>query len=488
MKNLLLAVSIFQTTLLCAQYVSPDQSLNLTLDDLVANSDGAVIFSDDTYEIYENITISESDTLILDNAAVVIDEDVLITIEGGFYCNTTSFTQLNCCEAFYEGFRFEETAVADIFNSTFLYGGGIQVLTGAFRMEASTVGFQSTGQTTGAALDFSTGKPEVINCTFLQNETAAIGSAANADAAPFISGCTFNGNVTGNTNRPQVNLGPSSTDTTFVINNIFQGNPTLTNVGGFAFSLLVGGEGHVVFEGNTVFDNRYGMTIFGANVTSLIQNNNFFNNDTQGDPMLGGSGISITGFGENEHVISGNSFTGNLWGVTLLTEAQANLGEIDNPDIGPGGNFFDNNGNGGQIFALFNNTENEIFAQGNCWIASDDDLTLEEAEGVISHVVDDPALGEVIFDPLGSCSTVGTRDENALNFELYPNPSTGNIIIETREEIDRIEVYDLKGRLMESFLPQGRRNFDFSEFDAGIYLIKVYSESSIGTNKLLLTH
>lgn len=490
MKTLLTFLGAFGFCIANAQYTSPNESLNLTLDDLVENSDGAVLFTDETYEILEDITISVTDTLIITDAAVVVDEDILITVEGGFYSSNSSFTQLNCCEAYYEGFRFEEMAVADIFNTSFLYGGGIQVLTGKFRLEASNVSFQSTGQTTGAALDLTTGKPEIINSTFLQNEVAAIGSAANSDPAPLIQGCTFNGNVTGNTNRPQVNLGPSGADTARVLQNVFQGDPELTNVGGFAFSLLFGGEGHVIFEENTVFDNRYGMTVFGGNVTSRIANNVFQNNNTQNEPNLGGSGISISGFGENDHLILGNSFEGNLWGITLLEVAQANLGEIENPDVGAGGNFFNDNGNGGEIYALFNNTANTIFAQGNCWDTSVEELTLADAEAVISHVTDDPELGEVIFDPLGSCSILSTnlRDESAL--KLYPNPSAGLVSIMSEVRIDNLEVINLEGKRV---FQSGRNQsipamLDFTHLPSGLYLIKVETATGIQTQKLSISH
>jgi len=489
MKTLLTAITTICYLCVSAQYTSPNNSMTLSLQDLVEDSDGAVLFSDGAYEIYEDITISVTDTLVVNNEFVKVDQGVLITVEGGFYCGSSSFLQIICCDAYYEGFRFEETAVADISNTSILYGGGIQVLTGNFRIEESSVSFHSTGQTTGAALNLSTGKPEIINCTFLQNEVAAIASAANSDAAPLISGCTFDGNVTGNSNRPQVNLGPSGADTAFVMLNVFQGNPSLTNVGGMGFSLLAGGEGHLVFSQNTVMENRYGMTVFGANVTSRIEENIFMDNDTQGEPFLGGSGISITGFGENEHLILGNSFEGNLWGITLIEAAMANLGENDNPEIGPGENFFNDNGNGGEIYALFNNTENTIFAQGNCWDASNDDLTLAEAELVISHVVDDPELGEVIFDPLGTCSLLSTSINESIEVELFPNPSSGQIFVRSRERIKVVEVIDLNGRrvFQQSVFSSTGAQIDLSNLPAGFYLVEVETAKGFVTGKVCIS-
>lgn len=489
MKTLLSTIAVICYLTVSAQYISPNTSQTLSLQDLVEDSDGAVLFSNGAYEIYEDITISITDTLVIENEFIKVDQGVLITVEGGFYSSTSSFLQIICCDAYYEGFRFEETAVAEIFNTSILYGGGIQVLTGNFRMEGSSVSFHSTGQTTGAALDLSAGKPEIINCTFQNNQVAAIGSAANAAVAPVIVNCTFNGNVTENSNRPQVNLGPSGADTTFVSECNFIGNTEHTMVGGFAFSLLAGGEGHLVFSENSVSDNRYGMTVFGANVTSLIVDNAFTDNNTQNEPFLGGSGISISGFGENNHVILGNVFSGNLWGVTLLSDPNVNMGEIDNPEIGPGENLFADNGNGGEVYALFNNSPNTVMAQGNCWDTNDGSPTLEEAEAVISHVADDAELGEVIFDPIGMCIFVSTEDAAPSDLTLYPNPASSRIFIESDFSIQTVELFDLNGRRMYSaqLNLSGTNALDLGNLDSGFYIVQLKTERGTMTKKLTIS-
>lgn len=490
MKILSTLTSILISAIAFAQYVSPNESLNITMQYLAENSGGAVVLSDETYEIYEDITISASDTLVVSNEFIVLDEDVLITIEGGFSSMGTSFSQLNCCDAPYDGFRFEETAEVNIFNTLILYGGGLKVLTANFRIEASTVSFHKTGQTSGSAIDLSTGKPEVINCTFTENQVAAIGSAANASVAPIIRGCVFDGNVTENSNRPQINLGPSGLDTSFVSQNVFTGNPELTMVGGFAFSLLAGGEGHLVFSENTVVDNRYGMTIFGANVTSRIEDNVFEDNNTQNEPFLGGSGISISGFGENEHVILRNFFSGNLWGVTLLSDPNVNLGEIDNSAIGPGENFFAENGNEGEVYALFNNSPNTIMAQGNCWDITDGSPTPEEAEAVISHSVDDTELGEVIFDPIGLCVFLETENAVDAKVSIYPNPATSSVFVESDQPIERLEILDLNGRRVYSGqnVSSGVVKIDLANLASGFYLITLETTKGHVTKKLSVTH
>ncbi|RYD75875.1 MAG: hypothetical protein EOP53_15765, partial [Sphingobacteriales bacterium] len=73
------------------------------------------------------------------------------------------------------------------------------------------------------------------------------------------------------------------------------GDPTKIMVGGIAASSLLGNPNKVVIDGNTIRDNRYGITVVGANSSGFIRNNIIEDNDTQNSPNLGGSGISISG-------------------------------------------------------------------------------------------------------------------------------------------------------------------------------------------------
>jgi hypothetical protein len=231
------------------------------------------------------------------------------------------------------------------------------------------------------------------------------------------------------------------------------------------------------------------MTVFGANVSSLIENNRFEDNDTQGDPMLGGSGISISGFGENEHLILNNEFFGNLWGITLLSNAMANLGDTEDPAIGPGGNSFDNNENGGITYALYNNTENPITAHGNCWIASEEDLTLIDAESVIFHQIDDPALGEVFFDPLGTCEPLHVNQKERVEVLFFPNPTRDALQIQSEVPIQHMELFDLGGRSLRKWNSIDRiATIDVSDIPPGIYILTLYTSKGQDSQRLSIIH
>jgi len=59
-------------------------------------------------------------------------------------------------------------------------------------------------------------------------------------------------------------------------------------------------------------------------------------------------------------MISRNTITGNLWGITNTGNALPKIGQVYPFNINIGENFIYNNGNDGEINDLYNNTPNDI--------------------------------------------------------------------------------------------------------------------------------
>lgn len=472
---------------LLAQYTTPNTGLTYSLDDLVSISDGVVTGGPDMYVIHDTLIVAPTDTLeVLSNPTVEIAPEVRITIQGGFMAFADALFTRQEGLANYSGFRFESESSINLEGPTFEYGGGLKVITGNFQMVDCIVRYQSTEASSGAAVGLSTGSPLISNCTFVENESAAIGSAANSDASPSILNCTFTANNTGNSNRPQINLGPSGTDTIRIINNTVVGNPDHTQVGGVAISNFIGGEAHAIVSGNEVRDNRYGIAMIGNGIDSRLEGNIIEDNNIQGDPMLGGSGININASDENYHIILNNQIRGNLWGITLQGTGNVNLGEYENENVGEGGNVFSNNENGGQVYALYNNTSNTIYAEGNCWLEDSVGTTLDDVENVIFHQADDASLGEVIYDEnLCAPSAVAELDFSALA-EMYPNPTVGNLRIELNQEAEKLVLLDMRGREIRHENIANNRNvsLDLSDLKPGIYLVRITGASFSATGKV----
>lgn len=487
MKKLLLLAFLLLALSGNAQYTTPNTGVNWGLDDLMANAPtGVISLADGVYTLSQNLTIATSDIFTINESAVLhIDAGVAITVAGIMNADAESITITATNTATpYETIRFEEGSTGFLRNTTIDYGKGIRVATGNFEMQNCSMSYHVAGTTTSAALTFSTGNPLINNSSFTNNVIPAFGSGANIESAPTFSNNYLENNNTANTNRPQINMGPSGNDTIRIINNIIKGNPLLTMVGGISASSLLGNTNKVRIDGNTITGNRYGISVAGANSSGYISYNIIEDNNTQNNPALGGSGISLNASGAPTMniIAEGNQIRRNLWGITLIGQAHIEMGHSEGVAIIAGGNIFADNGNGGNTYALFNNTPNPVNAQFNCWIEGATP-TPENVESVISHQVDDAALGLVTFDPFLNCvlGTVAFEDNRP---KIYPNPNSGRITIEMTQNATA-QIYNISGQLLfTKDLVAGTNTLDL-DVQSGMYLIRTVSESGISTDKIV---
>ncbi len=470
-----------------AQYTTPNTGVSWSLDDLIANSPESVSFTDGIYTINQDIIIADTDTLAIEDvAAIEIAPGVLITVEGSFICDAEEITiTASDSEQPYEGIRFEDTSYGYLRNTSITYGGGIRVLTPDFEMDSCTVSYHVSGAATGSAVSFSAGSPVVANSTFMFTDLPALISGANQEVSAIFTNNYLEGNNQSNSNRPQINMGPGGNDTIRITGNTIIGDPSLDQVGGISASSLLGNVNRLIIDNNIIRENRYGITVVGANSSGYIRGNIIEDNDTQNQPMLGGSGISLNASGEPTMniIASDNQIRRNLWGITVIGTARINLGNTDEADYNPGNNVFAENGNNGELYALYNNTEYTIYAMNNCWIEGEE-LTAENIEEVIAHQEDDDTLGEVIFTPFG-CGNLSNPDFTLISPSVYPNPSKGAFTIEVPESAI-IEVYNLSGqKVNQSQLTQGQNNI-VMDLPTGIYLLKTNMQSKIYNSKLVI--
>src|SRR5690606_34179057 len=228
-----------------------------------------------------------------------------------------------------------------------------------------------------------------------------------------------------------------------------------------------------------VKDNRYGIASLG-NSTGFITDNIIEDNDTEGLPMNGGSGINL--FSTDIVYVTNNQIRRNLWGITLQGTAHINLGSDDDESYNPGGNVFSENGNGGITYALYNNTVNPVKALHNCWIEGQES-TAEDVENVISHLVDDPTLGEVFFDPFECGTVMAINDFNKNEFRIYPNPAKNSFFIESNEK-GIIKIFDLNGKLIQTKKQISEKTQIDISLPKGMYIVEFESGNSKSTKKL----
>lgn len=483
-KLLYLLFLVLSASALKAQFTTPNTGVTWDLDDLVTNAPTAITFSGGIYTLSQNLTIAPNDNLLIDSDVTLhVDANIQITVQGDFTCDSNAIviTATNTA-APYNSIIFETGSSGFMRNTTINYGKGIRLSTGDFEMQSCTMSYHVPGTTTSSAINFSTGSPLINNSTFAFNNYPAFSSGANQETSPTISNNYLFANNQSNTNRPQINMGPSGADTLRIVGNTIIGDPTKIMVGGISASSLLGNQNKVIIDGNTIRDNRYGITIVGANSSGFIRNNIIEDNDTQNSPNLGGSGISLnaSGAATMNIIATNNQFRRNLWGITVIGTARINLGD---GDLNPGGNVFADNGNGGQAYALFNNTALPITAMNNCWIEGVT-LTPTNVENVISHQVDDATLGLVTFTPFG-CDALSIPSFSTSRPIIYPNPSNGIVTISIIEN-GTASVFSINGMLIGKYnLNEGNNSINLN-LASGVYILKTETSTSNYSQKLVI--
>lgn len=460
-----------------AQYTSPGTGLTLKIQDIATADPESVSVSATNnlvYLIKKDITISANDQFVLDqDLDFLFADNVTFTVTGNINVNApnkANFTVANTTTEKYRGFRIEEGSNAYFNNVNFSYGGGLQVLTATFTLENCEFTNIHSGAATSGVISFSRGNPIVRNSRFIKNENPAVGSSANGAVGITFENNYLEGNNTTNNNRPQVNMGPSGDgQKQYIRNNTIIGDRSLTRVGGIGSSSLVGVENYAVIEGNTVKDNRYGITIVGVNSGGEILGNILENNDSEGNPSLGGSGISISQTANSplhQVKILNNQIRHHIWGITLIGNGtDIFMGD----ETTPGGNIFAENGNNNITYALYNNNANAVTAQGNCWIENQNS-TETEVEDVIFHQTDDSSLGLVDYSNFG-CN-LATESVTKTSVEIYPNPVKDLLNVKSKNKISSVEIYHSNG---QKVLQQEVKNqqLNLSQLTQGVYLLKI---------------
>ena len=430
-KSLLFLVVIMSiATTLCAQWVSPGNGTTYTFADLVEVTDGVVTVGADGFIVNADLTISTGDVLEIDNQTSRVDlADVLVTINGSMVCTNTStrtkFYGLNETKHF--SMRFENATNCLVKKMYFSDGAGIKVI-------GSDVTFDDvkfvyfTRDYCNAVIDIFNCDPVIKNCYFMLNCGSAISSPANGQASPQILNCDFDTNVTDNINAPQINLGPGGADTIRIVGNDIYTIMATWHVGALSIADLMGvGATKVLLKDNILRESRYGYNQQGQTISSVIVGNQITDNVYEDNPMNGGSGISIYGTTtDNKAILRNNIISGNLWGITAIYQHDIDLGTADDW----GYNTIRDNGNGGEVYDLYNNSACDITAIGNDWGTT----SYDEIESHIVHHNDDPSFGLVTFVPY--VGYVGIEE-----------------IIEDNTLIDN-HFYTIEGRCLGTKLPE----------------------------------
>jgi len=480
MKRFYTLLSLGLCTFIFAQFTTPGNGTNYTLSSLSAAAPAVLQDMGDFYWMKNDITISATDHLVIDeNKPLKVDSGYGLYVYGNYTTTASDFLITAMDAGFpFKGIRFEIGSVAEMKNTTIEYGGGVRVLTDNFLMDNCIVRHNNGGLSSSGAVSFYSGSPVVKNSQFIENAKAGIGSGVSSAVSVTLENNYLFGNNTDNSNAPQINIGMSISDSVKIINNTVIGNRDLTKVGGISVSMLTGGSTRFRIEGNTIKDNRYGITSTGGGASGIIKNNIIENNDTETNPNNGGSGIAI--YAAQDIIIRNNQIRGNLWGITVLSNGTLDLGTEEDY----GNNVFKDNGNGGVVYALYNNTPNPVSAVGNCW-REGETSTSEMVAEVVWDQADFSNLGEVDYTPFLCGEAMAVADTKNLKANIYPNPNTGNFTLET-EKSGNYFITDMSGKILASGIVSKGKNAVSTMLPAGNYILVYQAEGKMISEKILI--
>ncbi len=430
-KSLLFLIAVFTIVINThGQWVSPGNGTTYTFADLVDITDGVVTTGENGFVVNADLTISAGDVLQINDQTSRVDiAEVLVTVNGSMVCTNTStrvkFYGLN--ETNHFSMRFESANGCLLKKMYFSDGAGIKVIESDVTFDDVKFVYFTRGYS-NAVIDIFNCAPTIKNCYFMLNCGAAISSPANGQASPQILNCDFDTNVTDDVNAPQINLGPGGEDTIRIVGNEIYTIMAQHYVGGISVADMMGvGSTKVLLKDNIVRENRYGYNQQGQTISSVIIGNQFINNNHEENAMNGGSGISIYGSSiNNKAILRNNLITGNLWGITAILQHDIDMGTED--DLGY--NEIHDNGNGGVVYDLYNNSACDLIAVGNKWGTT----VYDEIESHIYHQHDDPSLGLVTFYPfVGSEGIDEIYGDNTLKYN---------------------RIYTIEGRCLGTELPE----------------------------------
>lgn len=368
---------------------------------------GVVSGEGGTYTVNSSIILADGDILTMDGTStVLVGNEVGITVMG-----TLDFTPAEKAEirpvddnSVPEYLYFTENGGGTISNMRIVclpirnFGG--QPLTVE---DCELTGVVQSYAAVNLGGEFLT---TVRNCRITDNVREGISGGANIASPLLFENNHLENNSYDSRNRPYINVTVGGDGSVDIVGNTIVGPFENTTNGGIAVSNMMGlsGSNKVVIERNDVRGCRYGITTNGVMDVRIIDNV-LVDNKWDSNAMTGGSGVSIYNTTGGQKVyMSGNRIEGHLWGITNIgyvagnAGPELNLGNLtEGEEYNPGGNIFKDNGNGGVLYDLYNNSPMTVYAQGNTWNVEVQDE--ESIESVIFHKHDDGSLGEVIFMP-----------------------------------------------------------------------------------------
>ncbi|MDR1113268.1 MAG: T9SS type A sorting domain-containing protein, partial [Bacteroidales bacterium] len=127
------------------------------------------------------------------------------------------------------------------------------------------------------------------------------------------------------------------------------------------------------------------------------------------------------------------------------------------------------------------NTESKSPAMANVAFVSNFDKYAIDENGVCKLIAEDIQL---LGNSKGyNCSAISINDIEYVNFTIYPNPITETLIIQTDVAVERVEIYNALGQLVQS--ESNNKRVNVSQLSTGLYTVKVTTDAGVKVQKIV---
>ena len=84
---------------------------------------------------------------------------------------------------------------------------------------------------------------------------------------------------------------------------------------------------------------------------------------------------------------------------------------------------------------------------------------------------------------------LGINEAQLLNFSMFPNPSDGQVTLQLPSDANqaKVRIFDYLGKtLLQKSINKSNNTLDISNLTAGIYFVRIQTDSKVGTKKLIV--
>lgn len=228
----------------------------------------------------------------------------------------------------------------------------------------------------------------------------------------------------------------------------------------------------------TPADNNF---VFNQTVTGSFDPNNII--------CLEGSNVSPAAIGEYLHYIVNFENTGTAPATFIVVKHEINPADYDVESLQVMGasHAVLTRVQGNKVEFYFDAINLGASDHGNILFKIRSKNTLQANESVLNkaNIFFDYNFPIETNDAVTTFQLLSRGDFGQETISLYPNPTSGIVNIKSAAGIDKVELYDLQGRLLQ-VQQNGADTVDLSGRAKGIYFIKIATASGIKTEKIVL--